>query len=310
MKTLHKHPTVSLVIGTLVVSLLIIDRLSASQDSWTKVVPEGESFSVLMPTTASESTPILQGINDHITGRLYFAGANKKRFSVLVIRKTTPQQSSLATDFQKFIELIEFSIRNVQAHSFAFEKEGSENSYQWRQYQLKIKDVVGIARLVETERVFYALVVTGADANDGDLSRFFASFAVGDRNTETNSSGVVNTPASYSQSERTVVLADNAGAELWPRRAMQISGGILNGKAISLPKPNYPLEARGISGTVEVQVLIDENGRVIFAEATDGHALLRQSSMESAKAARFSPTRLRGQPVKVSGRIVYNFVYQ
>lgn len=303
---LQKNPTLSLVIGTLVVSVLLVGRLTASQDTWTKVAPEGESFSVLMPTTASESTRILQRINDVITGRVYFAEANKKSFSVLVIRKTTPQQSPLATDFQNFIQLFEYSMRDV---AVAFETEDSQNGNRW-QYKLKVKDAVGTARLIETEKVFYALVVTGADANDGDSSRFFASFVAGDRNTETDSSGVVNTPASYSQSERTVVLGDKVGAELWPKRSMQIIGGILNGKAISLPKPIYPLEARGISGTVEVQVLIDENGHVIFAEATDGHAVLRQASLEAAKAARFSPTRLRGQPVKVSGRIIYNFVSQ
>lgn len=307
MKTLHKRPTLSLVIGTLLFSILIVARLNASQDTWTKVAPEGESFSVLMPTTAFESTRILQGINDHITGRVYFAEANKKSFSVLVIRKTTPQQSALATDFQNFIQLFELSMRDV---AFAFETEDSQSGNQWRQYKLKIKDVAGTARLIETEKVFYALVVTGADANDGDSSRFFASFAAGNRNTESDSSGVVTTRASYSQSERTLVLADNVGAEFWPKRAMPITGGILNGKATSLPKPNYPPEARDISGTVEVQILIDENGRVIFAEASEGPPLLRQASVEAAQLARFSPTRLRGQPIKVGGRIIYNFVSQ
>jgi hypothetical protein len=308
MKILRKRPSLSLLIGTLLFSSVSVARLNASQDGWTKVAPEGESFSVLMPTAASESTRLLEELNKQITGRLYFAVVNSKRFSVLVVRKTTREQSPLATDFQNFTQLIESSLRNV---AFTFETEDMQNGYQWRQYKLKVKDVAGIARLVETEKVFYVLVVTGADENDGDASRFFASFAAGSPNTEADANGVVITPASYSQTERTLVLLDNSpGPELWPRRARPIIGGNLNGKAISLARPPYPVEARGISGMVGIQILIDENGRVIFAEAIEGPAVLRQVSLESAKSARFSPTRLSGQPIKVTGRIVYNFVSQ
>jgi protein TonB len=96
-----------------------------------------------------------------------------------------------------------------------------------------------------------------------------------------------------------------------PPRA-PISGGVLNGKAISLPKPSYPQIARSAhaSGTVVVQVVIDENGRVISAHAVSGHPLLQAVSVAAARNARFSPTKLSGQPVKVTGVITYNFVAQ
>ncbi|CAN5645372.1 hypothetical protein BH20ACI3_BH20ACI3_33070 [soil metagenome] len=96
-----------------------------------------------------------------------------------------------------------------------------------------------------------------------------------------------------------------------PRRA-PISGGVLNGKAISLPKPAYPPIARQAhaSGTVVVQVTIDENGNVISARAVSGHPLLQAVSVGAARGARFSPTKLSGQPVKVTGVITYNFVAQ
>ena len=89
-----------------------------------------------------------------------------------------------------------------------------------------------------------------------------------------------------------------------------ISGGVLNGKAISLPKPPYPAAARAVraSGAVSVQVLIDESGRVVSASAASGHPLLQAAAVAAARGARFSPTLLSGQPVKVSGIITYNFV--
>ncbi len=90
----------------------------------------------------------------------------------------------------------------------------------------------------------------------------------------------------------------------------RISGGVLNGKASSLPKPAYPAAARAVnaSGTVNVQIIIDEQGNIVSATAVSGHPLLRQAAEQSAIEAKFSPTLLSGQPVRVSGILVYNFV--
>ena len=95
-----------------------------------------------------------------------------------------------------------------------------------------------------------------------------------------------------------------------PKRTTPVSGGVLNGKAISLPKPPYPPAARAVraSGTVTVQVTISESGSVISATAVSGHPLLKAAAAQAARGARFSPTQLSGQPVKVTGVITYNFV--
>lgn len=94
------------------------------------------------------------------------------------------------------------------------------------------------------------------------------------------------------------------------RDSAMIKGGVLNGQALSLPKPDYPLIARShrASGTVAVQVTIDEYGAVIAAQAVSGDPLLKGACVLSAKQAKFSPTKLCGEPVKVTGVITYNFV--
>jgi TonB family protein len=91
-----------------------------------------------------------------------------------------------------------------------------------------------------------------------------------------------------------------------------ISKGVITSEAVSLPKPGYPLMAKQmrLQGKVSVQVLIDETGKVISARAIEGHPLFRQASEAAAFQARFSPTKLSDQPVKVSGVITYNFVLQ
>ena len=90
----------------------------------------------------------------------------------------------------------------------------------------------------------------------------------------------------------------------------QISGGVLNGKAIRLPAPAYPAAARAVkaSGTVNVQVVIDEEGNIKSATAISGHPLLRSAAEEAARNAKFTPTLLEGVPVTVTGVVIYNFV--
>ena len=95
-------------------------------------------------------------------------------------------------------------------------------------------------------------------------------------------------------------------------KILKVSTGVLEGKAVSLPRPSYPPLAKqiGVRGAVTVQVLIDERGKVVSASAVSGHPLLVHEAQKAAMQARFLPTTLSGQPVKVTGVITYNFVMQ
>ena len=85
---------------------------------------------------------------------------------------------------------------------------------------------------------------------------------------------------------------------------------VINSAAIELPKPPYPPMAKsaGIQGSVNVQVLVDETGKVVSAKAVSGSPFLSNEAVRAAYKARFSPARIGDQPVKVSGVIVYNFI--
>jgi TonB family protein len=88
-----------------------------------------------------------------------------------------------------------------------------------------------------------------------------------------------------------------------------ISGGVLNSSATSLPKPAYPPAAKAAKagGTVVVQVLVDESGNVMTANAVSGHPLLRSAAEQAARIAHFRPTVLSGKRVKVKGTVTYSF---
>lgn len=92
--------------------------------------------------------------------------------------------------------------------------------------------------------------------------------------------------------------------------AKMINGGVMNGKALSLPRPDYPplAKANRASGAVAVQILIGEDGKTLSAAAISGHPYLLEAAAESACRARFAEVLLSGQPVRVSGVITYNFV--
>lgn len=88
--------------------------------------------------------------------------------------------------------------------------------------------------------------------------------------------------------------------------------GILQGRVRSLPQPAYPPIAKAVhaSGEVTVKVVVDEEGKVVAAQAVSGHPLLQSAAIKAAHAAQFAPTLLEGKPVKVVGTISYNFVGQ
>jgi TonB family protein len=97
-----------------------------------------------------------------------------------------------------------------------------------------------------------------------------------------------------------------------PTAGKVVSGGVLNGKAVSKPAPPYPQLAKAsrAQGVVTVQVLVNEEGNVASATAVSGHPLLQQAAVQAARQAKFAPTLLSGKPVKVSGVLTYNFVIE
>jgi len=92
-------------------------------------------------------------------------------------------------------------------------------------------------------------------------------------------------------------------------RPKMISGGVVNGKAKSQPRPSYPAAAgvTRVGGLVTIQVVISEAGEVLTAAAVSGHPLLREYAVEAACKAKFAPTTLQGNPVMVTGLLTYNF---
>lgn len=121
--------------------------------------------------------------------------------------------------------------------------------------------------------------------------------------------GTGSGPAKIDEGEDTTTPPPAAAPKVNKPRG-PVSGGVLTGKAKVLPQPAYPPAAKavGASGSVTVQITIDETGKVISVKAVNGNIMLRPAAEQAAWKARFDPTTLTGVPVKVTGIITYNFV--
>ena len=99
-----------------------------------------------------------------------------------------------------------------------------------------------------------------------------------------------------------VVSVSDAGGNVPPKRA-------LNFEVVSAEKPWHTREAKsaGASGLVQVEVLIDPNGKVIQATARTGNKLLHAEAERAALASTFNRPTFGGKPARAIGFLVYRF---
>lgn len=293
----------------LLASLLLVGlRPVSAQVEWQEIAPLGESFTVRMPTHAKAVSRLIPlSEKDSIPARVFYSLVPGRRYAIVSLARTSSTRFPALSSFTEFLRAIELSFPgdSGQTRRLTFDQDLSEASREVKQYRVQLGDYSGVARFIGSEKSFYAQMVIGADVNDADAQRFLTSFRVGQTNEDPEATNVIS-------------ISEGGGTnpdlppEPWPQRFSAISGGVLNGKAQSLAQPEYPQAARENhdEGLVKVRIVIDELGSVISAEAIEGPETLRQAAVDAAFKSRFSPTRLSGQPVKVSGVILYNFVRQ
>ena len=87
------------------------------------------------------------------------------------------------------------------------------------------------------------------------------------------------------------------------------SGVELQRKATRFVEPIYPLQAKAalVSGQVDVEVTVDEDGKVVSARPISGNPLLDDSAITAARGWIFEPTTVEGIPVKAIGTITLYF---
>lgn len=103
----------------------------------------------------------------------------------------------------------------------------------------------------------------------------------------------------------------DSDTELQPAdsQAKTIEVGSLDNKTVRKPIPKYPATARAarIAGVVQVNVVVDEQGRVTSIRSSSGPALLRAAAEAAALETTFQPIEVEGKPARVSGTLTFEF---
>lgn len=297
---------------------------------WETLRPEGEEFSVLMPKGSTFETSKEPYHKMELNTRTYVHNTKPGPVFAVVSLSGIKSNPALYTEMQRinsyvdaFKTLFAPKIRKDVVAKLTLVGEKTLQGNAGREYRMTIGDLSGTAQVFATRKRFYSIVYLNTKKDDAIQEEFLSSFVLPEKGAapppsvaaaaSETSEGPVTAPADAAPAK------PNANEEAKPDEAQRpgtdpgkrapISAGVLNGKAISLPKPDYPPDARaaGTEGVVVIQVTVDEQGNVTEARAISGPKQLQEVSVNAALQAKFSPTLVSGEPVRVTGVIVYNF---
>ncbi len=93
------------------------------------------------------------------------------------------------------------------------------------------------------------------------------------------------------------------------RNPVPVGGNVQESKLIRRVDPTYPQIARlaRVSGTVMLQVIVDEEGNVTAVKVMQGHPLLVEEAVRAVRQWKYSPTLLNGEPVSVTASVTVIF---
>ena len=311
-----------------------VQKSAGDWAEWETISPEGEEFTVSMPKNPTTETTKFPYHKMELNARSYLAiQAGGPVFAIVSLSgiKSAPGQDF--TRFNSYVDAFkDYFPPKVRTKDTAITKlvlvtSRPFHGHTGRQYKVSIGELSGIANAFVTKKRFY-LILSLNSKNEEMQEKFLSSFVLPERQVEQPkvAANDPNQPANQQpgqtaeNAEKTLdpnapqgaegntenpnATAGNNANNKQPEGKKPINGGMLNGKAIYMPQPDV---AAGETGVVLVQVLVDENGAVIEAKAVSGPQHLQAAAVSAARLARFTPTLLMGEPVKVAGTLSYNF---
>jgi protein TonB len=335
-----------LVLGMLLLAALPLaaqsQKTGEAWTEWETLSPENEEFTVSMPKNITPESTTFAYHKMELSARLYLA--KSAAGPVLAVASLSGIKSNPAayTEFARFNSYVDafkdFFPEKVRPKGtitkLTLVSSSPFHGYTSRSFKMTVGDLTGSVQAVVTKKRFYAIVSLNTKKDEALEEKFLSSFVVPERQVEqpkvaeqtaqpnaedpsvAKPNPAVPSETDPNQQPGTDTRTDagvtnppnpnnpqpqpNAGGKKGP-----IAGGVLNGKAIYFPTPEVP--AGEASGVVLVSVLVDEQGSVVEARAISGPAHLQAAAVNAARLARFSPTLLMGEPVRVSGTLSYNF---
>ena len=309
---------------------------------WETLSPEAEEFTVLMPKNPTTESTKFPYHKMELSARLYLATSSAGPVIGVVSLSGIKSDPAQYTEFARFNSYVDafksFFPPKIRAKEtlpkMVLVSSRPFRGYTGRSYKLTLGDLNGSVNAFVTRKRFYAIVSLNTKKDEALEEKFLSSFELPERQPDqpkttaaADGEGSINAQGrqpgeqlkeaaiegeakvSANGTEGNTEQAANTGGQVpnpnQPKQKGPIAGGMLNQKAIYLPQPEVP--AGEASGVVLVQVLIDEQGSVVDARPVSGPQHLQAAAVSAARLARFTPTLLMGEPVKVSGTLSYNF---
>lgn len=326
MRSFHCKRKSLVLLFTLAACIPALGQAAPATPQWETLRPEGEEFSVLMPKGSTFETSKEPYHKMELSTRTYLHNSKPGPVFAVVSLSGIKSNPALYTEMQRinsyvdaFKTLFAPKIRKDMVAKLTLVKEKTLQGNAGREYRMTIGDLAGTAEVFATRKRFYSIVYLNTKKDDAIQEEFLSSFVLPEKGAAPPATvAAAEDPVNPAPAD-TAPAKPNANEEpkpddpqrpsTEPGKRAPISAGVLNGKAISLPKPDYPSDAKaaGAEGVVVIQVTIDEQGNVTEARAISGPKQLQEVSVNAALQAKFSPTLLSGEPVKVTGVLVYNF---
>jgi protein TonB len=313
---------------------------------WETLSPEVEEFTVSMPKNPTTESTTFPYHKMELSARLYLATSSAGPVLGIVSLsgiKSNPAQYTEFTRFNSYVDAFKnFFPTKVRAKEaltkLTLVSSRPFHGHTGRTYKLSIGDLSGSLNAFVTRKRFYAIVSLNTKKDEALEEKFLSSFVLPERQAEPPKTAATAADANAANQQNQVqetVLPDtpvgtegnidpNTATPKEPNNQQQnsgqpnqekqpqpnqkkgpIAGGMLNAKAIYLPMPEVP--SGEAAGVVLVQVMIDEQGSVVDAKAVSGPQHLHAAAVNAARLARFTPTLMMGEPVKVTGTLSYNF---
>lgn len=332
------HWALAIVVVTAIAVSGQVQKSATDWAEWETISPEGEEFTVTMPKNPTTEATTFPYHKMELKARLYLAKSPAGALLAITSMSGIKADPSAYSDFARFNSYVDafkdFFPPKVRTKETALTKLTLVTSrpfhgHTGRSYKLSIGELNGVAHAFATKKRFYVIVSLNTKKDEALEDKFLTSFVLPERQVEQPK--VASAPNAEQSLENAEQTAENAGQKdpnaaqtgtegntenekpkaadnnnaNQPNTKKPINGGMLNGKAIYLPQPEA---ASGqATGVVLVQVLIDEQGTVIEARAVSGPQHLHAAAVNAARLARFTPTTLMGEAVKVAGTLSYNF---
>ena len=314
---------------------------------WETITPEGEEFTVLMPKNPATESTTFPFHKMELNARLYLSKSSAGPVLAIASFSGIKSNPAAYSDYSRFNSYVDAfknffpsKVRPKEAVTkLTLVSSRTFHGHTGRSFKMTIGDLSGSVHAFATRRRFYAIVSLNTKKDEALEEKFLSSFVLPERQIEqpkVDVSGNVaaneqvlnpddpnsqkpntgtqpgqteadpNQPAGTEKGTEAGANANNPpGQNPGQQKKGPINGGMLNTKAIYLPVPEAP--SADAKGVVLVAVVVDEQGSVVEARAISGPSPLHATAVNAARLARFSPTLLMGEAVRVSGTLSYIF---